>query len=474
MPLSRKLRQLLVPVCLCLLLTFLMFILASAFPSIASARAKLHLSSLGLTNALAAQQPKPGMEAQPGTAQSKAKDEISKPGAPQGNGRDCPEDTTTRDAWLVRTFCFLAATVVIYPILRFLFKPWTFRREHIFGALAGDAVVYYYLKFRPGAKLLQDHPPSVVNPYVPPGPVFEATTAAAYLEAFKKDFERWYGRGYYIIPVFLLTVLSFASAWWAEMMLRYWAANSRELNSLRALAAAALGGAFMWIVSDQIDRLRRRDFTTSDVYYYNFRILMAIPFAWALSLSEMGASTGHPLGLAAAIPLAFFLGAFPTTTLFTVARRIGGTVLKLGDDPDKGNELEKLQSVTKSNAERFKDEGIATITSLAYADPVDLTIRTNFDFSYVVDCVSQALMWIYLGKDDGGAQLFPLSLRGAQEVRALFFWLNDASDAVRQAAAQKTIDEAAVLLKISSDALRVTLEQIAEDPYTKFLTDVWT
>jgi hypothetical protein len=31
-----------------------------------------------------------------------------------------------------------------------------------------------------------------------------------------------------------------------------------------------------------------------------------------------------------------------------------------------------------------------------------------------------------------------------------------------------------VLLKISSDALRVTLEQIAEDPYTKFLTDVWT
>jgi hypothetical protein len=83
-------------------------------------------------------------------------------------------------------------------------------------------------------------------------------------------------------------------------------------------------------------------------------------------------------------------------------------------------------------------------------------------------------MWIYLGKDDGGAQLFPLSLRGAQEVRALFFWLNDASDPVRQAAAQKTIDEAAALLKISSDALRVTLEQIAEDPYTKFLTDVWT
>ena len=45
--------------------------------------------------------------------------------------------------------------------------------------------------------------------------------------------------------------------------------------------------------------------------------------------------------------------------------------------------------------ERYKDEGITTICGLAYADPIDLTIRTNFDFNYVVDCVSQALMWIY-------------------------------------------------------------------------------
>ena len=93
------------------------------------------------------------------------------------------------------------------------------------------------------------------------------------------------------------------------------------------------------------------------------------------------------------IPIAFFLGAFPTTTLFTLARRFVSQTLKLGDDKESGDlELEKLQSVVKPNAERFKAEDISTITAMAYADPIDLTIRTNFDLNYVVDCMSQALM----------------------------------------------------------------------------------
>ena len=83
-----------------------------------------------------------------------------------------------------------------------------------------------------------------------------------------------------------------------------------------------------------------------------------------------------------------------------------------------------MQSIGKSNAERFKDEGVTTISGLAYADPIDLTIRTNFDFNYVVDCVSQALMWIYFGKKKDYAKLFPLSLRGAQEVAAVMDWLD--------------------------------------------------
>lgn len=369
-----------------------------------------------------------------------------------------------RDTTLIEIFCGMSGLLVLYPILRFLFSQWSFRQQRIFGNLAGDAVVFYYQQFRPGAAVLKDHPP------VPQGalrPIFPEATSKAYMDAFSTDFYRWYGRKYYIAPVLMLTTVTVTLAVWSEKMLRFWASASRNPEGLRALTASALAGAVVWVISDALDRLRRRDFTTIDVYYYVFRILLAIPFAWALSVAYIG---DKEVGLSMAIPLAFFLGSFPTQTLFTIARRIGAQQLKLGDDQVSGSlELEKLQAIGKSTAERFKDEGFATITSLAYADPIDLTIRTNFDFNYVVSCVSQALMYIYFGEDS--KKLARFSLIGALEIAALLRWTKDDD---KKALAEKTIQDAAAALNISPEALCINLAQIAEDPYTAFLANVWT
>jgi len=374
-----------------------------------------------------------------------------------------------RDSLLVIVFCALAVLLVIWPILRFLYRPWSFRKELIFGAVAGDAAVYYYQQFRPGAPVITKTPPTKSVPSID-GYAYPHPTRDAYFEAFKEDFFRWYGRRYYIAPVAMLTILTAVSACWAQKMLREWASNEMGPGTtLRALTASALAGAFVWVISDEIDRLRRRDFTTSDVYYYVFRILLAIPFAWAIAAISVN---GSPLGLPGSIPLAFFLGAFPTTTLFKIARRFGAQTLKLGDDQETGNlELEKLQSIGKSNAERFQDEGITTITSLVYTDPVDLTIRTNFDFSYVVDCVSQALAWIYFQEDS--AKLLALSMRGAQEITSVVRWASDASDSARQTSADQAILDAAGKLGLSDKAFRTTLSQIVQDPYSEFLVNVW-
>jgi hypothetical protein len=363
-----------------------------------------------------------------------------------------------RDALLIRIFCAMSGIMAIYPILRFLFSQWSFRQQRIFGNLAGDAVVFYYQQFRPGSAVI---PQSNVRP------IFPEATSRAYMDAFSTDFYRWYGRKYYIAPVLMLTFVTVALAVWAEKMLRFWASASRNPEGLRALTAAALAGALVWVISDTLDRLRRRDFTTVDVYYYTFRILLAIPFAWALSVVYIG---DKEIGLSMAIPLAFFLGAFPTQTLFTIARRIGSQQLKLGDDQVTGSlELEKLQAIGKTTAERFKDEGIATINGLAYADPIDLTIRTNFDFNYVVSCVSQALMYIYFGED--GKKLARFSMIGALEIAAILRWTRDDE---KRALTEKTIQDAAAALNLSPEALRINLAQIAEDPYTTFLANVWT
>ena len=361
------------------------------------------------------------------------------------------------------SLCVFTVLIVIYPIGRFLAKPWAFRRDALTGQLAGSSMKLYYERFRRGeviTKLDNDGKPTKQKLVVGDA----ALTSADYEAAFDIHFDRWYGRRYYIAPVFGLLVLTAICAWWGCTNLWLWISGLKSIESMRGLVAAALAGALVWIVSDEIDRLRRRDFTSSDVYYYVFRILLSIPFAWALTRAQVTLQLG--------IPTAFFLGSFPTSTLFTAARRFANQQLKLGEDPVSGNlELEKLQNVGKENAERFKDEGISTICQLAYADPVDLTIRTNFDFNYVTDSVSQALLWLYLGDQLSNAAIY--SLRGAYEAHALMEGLKNNDPIAQKTLTDVTARLVANKVQISEDTLRATLRQAGYDPFTIFLVDIW-
>lgn len=374
----------------------------------------------------------------------------------------------TPDLVLTAAFCILTVLLVLYPIGRYLLKPWAFRRDRLFGLLAGDAIHLYYQQFRPGDHIpkpdpSQPPPPRRLlrrRPRPPQLPVGDPRlTPDDYMRSFCRDFNLWYGRQFYIAPLIGLALLSTIASAWSIVTLWRCSTGVYSMESVRGLIATSLAGAFVWIISDEIDRLRRRDFTSSDLYYYLFRLLLCVPFGWSLTRFKNDLTTG--------IPIAFFLGAFPTRTLFTAARRIAAEWLKLGENPDSGAlELEKLPTIAKDNAERFKDEGITTISQLAYSDPVDLTIRTNFDFNYVIDCVSQALLWIYIPQVDA---LNLLSIRGAQEVAALVSWIH----ADPNTKAKATLQAAAKKLDIPEDALFTTLYQVALDPYTQFLVNAW-
>jgi hypothetical protein len=208
-------------------------------------------------------------------------------GAKQETSRDV---APLMDRVLINSFCGICAIVIIFPILLYLFRQWAFRRDRLFGILEKGAVVFYYAQFRPGDDL-----PNFANN--------AGSVTANYMAAFKRDFARWYGRKYYIAPLLILAALSGVATWWGSGNLQSWIVDPSGLDSLRALVASALAGAFVWIISDELDRLRRRDFTVSDVYYYAFRLLLSVPFGWAL--------TRATVTLQAGIPLAFFLGILP-------------------------------------------------------------------------------------------------------------------------------------------------------------------
>jgi hypothetical protein len=128
-----------------------------------------------------------------------------------------------------------------------------------------------------------------------------------------------------------------------------------------------------------------------------------------------------------------------------------------------------------TNAERFYDEGITTIAELAWTDPVDLAVRTNFDFNYVIDCMGQALLAVYMG--EAIRKLGPFSLRAAQEAASMVYDVGNDIDSANptpyETSARQALSQAAAVLQLDRKTLYYTLSVVAEDPYTKFLWEIW-
>ena len=351
-------------------------------------------------------------------------------------------------AILIWATAYTALGLLVLPTVVFLFTGWRIRRDKLISYLGVEALELYYKQF----------------PWTP-------STEIDLTKRFKTQFNYLYGRRHFIMPLLVFFSVSLICVWVSARSIQAHFAVAPFALRLPDIALFAMTGGFVWVISDQLGRLARRDIAPKDIYGWTFRVLLSIPFG-----ISMGALGDHVIKNA----LALFLGAFPTQTLFTIARRIATKRLDLGDQESDGKvELAMLQSVSRDKAETFQDQGIDTAAALAWADPVDLTIRTNFDFNYVLDCMSQALLWVYF--QDKTKCLFPLSLRGSQEVLSLVNILNGQSSPTDpdncvpfdKSKAQEAVKEMASILGISEAALRVTLDQVAADPYTQFIAKVW-
>ncbi len=334
-------------------------------------------------------------------------------------------------------FFLLAALLMVLPVFYYLLWPWRRRRDRLFSFLDDASVLAYYEQFHKGV----------------------GAGTAPTLATFERHFGVVYGRRNYLPPLVLLVIATILAALVGTPTVLHIQGLVRHPYAMSLVAASALAGGYAWAAQDLLDRTFRGDLNAVDIYRAVARILLAIPLGWSLAQVAK-----EPVGA----PIAFLIAGFPTGTIFKFGRRIVSSKLGMGDDPDTGLELEKLQSVTKTNAERFYDAGVSTIVQLAYADPIDLCIRTGFDFNYVIDCASQALLWIYMG--DLTPKLAKYSLRGAQEVHTL---VQDLEDPASKVAAEALVQEVATLSGVSAVAMKATFEQVAEDPYTKFILSIW-
>lgn len=280
---------------------------------------------------------------------------------------------------------------------------------------------------------------------------------------FEQSFNRRFGRRHYLLPLLFLTAISAVEVFLVSSTVSIWLGlEPKWTAALPPIAVAAIAGGYMWVLGDLTGRNNRSDISPMTLYWGSFRLVIVVPFAYALA---------QLLAENAGVPVAFLIGVFPTQTLRRIASRLAVRQIGVGEIGEAGiTELEKLQSITTTNAERYADEGVTTILQLAYADPVDLTIRTNFSFNYVVDCVSQALAWIYFEKQL--EEMRKYSLRGAQEILNLITELDGGSRA-EQTRARHVVNDLAGKFGVEAAAFEHCLREVASDPYTLFLYDVW-
>lgn len=325
------------------------------------------------------------------------------------------------------------------PIM-FLYIGWERRRRHIVDGFTEAAIKAYFHAFHPRSDDAQ----------IP----------------IKERFENYYnaeiGRRRFVWPLLLLAAVTGTVLYWSAPslsdLLQYETVDSGKLP---ALAMIAFAGAYMWVLFDAIRRWYASNLLPSDLYWWCFRLVIAVPMGYAAK--DIFSEDFSPA-------LVFLLGALPTTDLLNMMKRIAAQ--KMGFTESGGteiSELQKLQGIDIWNAERFAAEEITTILKLAYADPIRLTIRTGFNYSYVTDCICQALLWLYVEKDI--EILRKSGLRSAYEVLDLWLDLNNKAE---KEDAEKLLSQAAKDLGRSEFSLRNIFEQVALDPYTQFLFLSWS
>jgi hypothetical protein len=334
----------------------------------------------------------------------------------------------------------LVLALLLVPPLVYLGPGWRARRSEIVDALSDDAVRLYFRQFFPTIDVPADD-------------------VTAFFEA---HYDERYGRRHYVLPFVILTALAGSLITLSVRVAAGWPLAEGVPRDFRAVVVAAVAGAYSWVVVDMIGRCRRRELSPVDLYWSSLRFVVAVPLAFSFTTL---------LKEEAVVPVAYFLGTFPTRMLFTAGRRLVSRRLGLGEAGEEGkSELEKLQGVTPGMAERLQDEGVSTILQLAYWNPVDLAIRANLTFNFAVDLVSQALAWLYL--EDALVTARRFSLRGAYEIYTTVYDLDEGDDEER-AIARATLEGLAKAINLDANVLLGILEQIAYDPYTQFNYAIW-
>jgi hypothetical protein len=346
----------------------------------------------------------------------------------------------------------LAAVLMSYlcchPVIAFVRRGWAIKRSEVVQSLSDAAKKIYLEQF---LKQQTDNP----------------------ADDFKKIYDTRYGPYRLIVPSILLalvllplTFLITERAVSALATTNGWTLTADGFPKLMILpgaAVAAIVGAYTWVVASLIGAAASHNLAPGVVLSSVLRLVVSVPMGYAIAY--LAAKNLGPF-------IAFAIGAFPLNTVQLFFQRAAARQLSLDMPADeRRDQVIQLSGVDPPTADRLREADITTIPQLAYCDPVQVSMRTNLGFQFVLDLVGQALAWIYFEQKLTALRL--LGLRGGVEIRNLLENLQSGDQNEREAA-QATFNAAAKAAGIDPvTAFHTVCSEIAHDPHTAFISEVW-
>lgn len=278
------------------------------------------------------------------------------------------------------------------PCIRFLADGWKCQLDEFKNRIRGDAVHHYLEQF--WSTQLGEHPKARDDPQAA-----EALFAELYVS--------YNGRRAFAAPVLLLLAITFilgalVTQTGIDTCIAHSCVGSTATSAGRFAplgditlplgSAAALAGAYLFVVGDAILRARLCTMNVSDLYWYALRLLLAVPMGLAFAEAANPAIAGV---------VSFGLGAFPIDSLVKMLRRLTRKSIGSTEESQETDELVKLDGVTVPIATALAAEGVDSIDELVGAGPVLLALRTGIPFPSILRFASQAVVWIHLDTPAG-------------------------------------------------------------------------
>jgi hypothetical protein len=371
----------------------------------------------------------------------------------------------------VFTTCFAVA-----PYVRFIDQGWWTRYDEFRNQLWGDALSEYLWQFwhrrAEDANALFDFSGGKSPVESDEAKRLRWRNASTVFEVIYKE---QYGLTAFVIPLgFLLAAILFETHYVTIVSLKDLLRDGSDVATLVsklpqhsiALSVSAICGAYLFVVGDCVDSVRKGILNVADVYWYGLRMILAVPIAAALTFA---------LPDSVAVNVAFAVGVLPVAFINKQLRRLVSLQLKseVGQEPDQ---LIKLDGVTAPIVSLLNAEGVTSIEQLLGMDPVLLSIHTGLPFRFVLRLGAQAVVRRHFG--EAGFALCGLGLADATSVYCLIRKLTGPNAATNgdADAAQKIIDDACVLLRDLSksnwpqrETVKFRFEEVARFAYTHFL-----